>query len=979
MPQAQVPPWELFTPQVIEPSAPTGSARPPWEAYQSSGTDPVGATQPVQADVSDQGFTPWSKWATTPLLDVNRDRPTSALGGIWQAVKETGSEFTTPLSLGSMAALGVASAAVPAVGVLAGLGFGAYSMYNMWQEGKEAWNAQGPERWYHATNAAINLAMSQAAFRGGEMSAKRGAIKSFGDLVPDTSTPAKLARGVKSLFNPASLSEESKKTSLLMRQGLSDLDMKRQQMKDIFQRQSAELDKTKQVTPGIQRTIDALKQVLQDRIADMPDNARNYVEDLQAPGNVIDQHLAKIFEADKLRAYAGIVSDMEKNGFGKQATRKGQQFEVFNENTGKTVRSFRDEGRARAYAERDEAFDVRSNEAVPEDWQKISAPEFRYIATEEGIKKAKNFYAPSEVADLINNHLSAGIQGWRVAGPLYDMYRGAGNLLNQLQLGFSLFHGSFATFDSMASGVSYGLRKLISGQYAGGVGKMLEGATPYYTLKTYLEGAKAEKAWLASDESSEVYRMLDPFMKAGGRTKQDPFYYMNGFEPARKAALKAWRDGDYGRSFIKGLAALPELFAYPMMEKFIPRMKIGLFLDMAKFEMEKARQSGLSDWTLRDNLAKTWDSVDNRLGQVVYDNMFMDKAMKQMGMASIRSLGWNMGTFRELGGGVTDWAKLLTQPFKVATARNPQMTWKMAYTMTLPFMVGLYGGMMHYAMTGSPPETIDDYYFPKTASGNRISIPSYMKEVVEFYKDPWQTVKNKLHPLAKMIFDTIENSDFRNVHITEENPLEDLQNRDLQGLAQLFKDEVGYFGKQLLPFGMVGYQRSRQEGATPGEAAAGFIGFPPAPQRVVGSAFEQAARRMISAGSPEGGRTQLQAARSTARLSIEDRMRQGRDFSSTLEDAINQGLITPKDLNEALQDATTQSPTAALGKKLSIPDFVKAFNLATYEEQQQLMPILKSKVESAIGNMPPAQQADTIRALDRLRYAQPKALPPPPG
>jgi hypothetical protein len=55
---------------------------------------------------------------------------------------------------------------------------------------------------------------------------------------------------------------------------------------------------------------------------------------------------------------------------------------------------------------------------------------------------------------------------------------------------------------------------------------------------------------------------------------------------------------------------------------------------------------------IREAVQRAWDSVDNRMGQLVYDNLFWNRAVKDLAMASVRSVGWNLGSVREMGGGV---------------------------------------------------------------------------------------------------------------------------------------------------------------------------------------------------------------------------------------------------------------------------------------------------------------------------------------
>jgi hypothetical protein len=78
----------------------------------------------------------------------------------------------------------------------------------------------------------------------------------------------------------------------------------------------------------------------------------------------------------------------------------------------------------------------------------------------------------------------------------------------------------------------------------------------------------------------------------------------------------------------------------------------------------------------RAALGRAWDSVDNRLGQLVYDNLFWDKTLKDLAMASVRSVGWNLGTIRELGGGTIDLGKAA---LGAARGQRPELTERASY------------------------------------------------------------------------------------------------------------------------------------------------------------------------------------------------------------------------------------------------------------------------------------------------------------
>ena len=75
-----------------------------------------------------------------------------------------------------------------------------------------------------------------------------------------------------------------------------------------------------------------------------------------------------------------------------------------------------------------------------------------------------HWYAPEPVARVVNNYLSPGLTHSAI-GPFFDVYRGAGNLLNIAQLGLSAFHLTMTALESAVSKVSVGVQKIGSGQF----------------------------------------------------------------------------------------------------------------------------------------------------------------------------------------------------------------------------------------------------------------------------------------------------------------------------------------------------------------------------------------------------------------------------------------------------------------------------------------------------------------------------------
>ena len=199
---------------------------------------------------------------------------------------------------------------------------------------------------------------------------------------------------------------------------------------------------------------------------------------------------------------------------------------------------------------------------------------------------------------------------------------------------------------------------------------------------------------------------------------------------------------------------------------------------------------------------------------MVYDNLFWNKALRDVLMASTRSVGWNAGTIRELGGAAVD---TLQQAGKVASGKAPELTDRMGFAIGMTVSAGLLGSAIYYLLNGERPQTWKDAYFPGKKGEARMSIPGYMKDVVAYAHDPKQTILNKMSPVLNLLSETLQNRDFYGTEIRHpDDPV-------VQQLWQLAK----FAGAEAMPFSVRGVQKLVQqkgslETSLPGQLKAAF-------------------------------------------------------------------------------------------------------------------------------------------------------------
>lgn len=472
-------------------------------------------------------------------------------------------------------------------------------------------------------------------------------------------------------------------------------------------------------------------------------------------------------------------------------------------------------------------------------WTKINDKIARVLQPNEGegggMILRGEYYAPDEAATLINNHLSPGLQG----NTFFDAWRGIGSAMNGLQLGLSFFHVGFTSMDAMVSKVALGVKQLSRGDVVEGATNMAQGVNPAQPFINLYKGDRLLQAYLGKLDNPDLLPIVDAIQQAGGRVKMDDFYRneaVNTFKQALRRATLAADVGDtaalFKESYNATKAFLPTVLdrmSAPIFEYLVPRQKLGVFFDMSKDWLEKNPDATVAE--KRAGLGKLWDSVDNRMGQLVYDNVFWNHALKDGLMATVRSVGWNLGTFRELGGGVLDLKNI---------AKDKGFSDRTAYVVALPLVAAVYGAVTNYAYTGEAPRDLKDAFYPRTGrlrpdgSEDRVSLPTYMKDVFAYGEDaknfalygadPLQTLKNKAHPLIATVSQMLNNADFFGGAIR--NPADPI--------TRQLMDEAAYLRQQIEPFSIRNYfQQAKLKGEEPSIqgylTSPSMVGITPAP------------------------------------------------------------------------------------------------------------------------------------------------------
>lgn len=450
---------------------------------------------------------------------------------------------------------------------------------------------------------------------------------------------------------------------------------------------------------------------------------------------------------------------------------------------------------------------INAGKFAPEGWSKVDDPLFNAKIISDKLKGG-GWYMPDDAADIIKRYTSRSM----VKGDLTDVIRNYNNVLNQAQLGISFFHGMTTTIDAGVTANALGLDRISRGLIGKGLWDITKGTTLIPNMIEQVKiGDKAIKDYRSGVISDDVRRMI----VANARTGMDVVYHTNMYDKFRRAITKS----NYGEALLRSVPAAVDLAAKPIFEYMVPRLKVGGFVKLAENELSKLQNPTPEE--INRTIQKSWDNIENRLGQMTYDNLFWDKTTKDIAFLVTRSVGWNLGTARAFSGAVADIPSSAKSLVK-GKGISPRTAWALA----LVGQTALMGAITTYLSTGQAPQDWKDYFYPRTGEKNkdgtekRVQFPTYMKEVFNTYdRGFYHTAVAKASPFVNEVAEIMENKDFYGEQVYD--PMDPAYKKGLEVLQ--------YGAKQFIPFG---FRDIPGEPPTEAESVRKKFGVMPAPAHI---------------------------------------------------------------------------------------------------------------------------------------------------
>lgn len=492
---------------------------------------------------------------------------------------------------------------------------------------------------------------------------------------------------------------------------------------------------------------------------------------------------------------------------------------------------------------------------------------------------------PDIAQRVVDRYLQPGLQ----SSDVYKTAKGAAYALNSLQLALSGFHVTGTALNATFSEFANGLNDILRLHPAKGATEVV-GST-VAPLKYILSGNKILKDLKAGNITQDISNIAE----GGGRIGKQVDYQATGLSKS----LQEIKQG--GTSALKGVAAAPfraiNDASKPVMEWWVPRIKAGATKSLIDRKLAQLGPNA-SPEAIRAAKATAIDSIDNRFGQLVQDNLFWNKKVKDISQVLMRSPGWNIGTVREVGGGTTSLLKPSTLKGLATGKGLPEST---AYSLSLAAGTALIGTALSYLYTGKGPKNPIDYFYPKTGqvdkNGNdeRVSLPTYAKDIFAFTHNPTQTISNKANPLISLGKEAATNKDYFGNQI---------RNPDDSAGTQA-KQTLGFAAKNVLPFSVTNAnQRVKKDTSTKIQS---FAGLTPAPGYITKSGFQQKVQSALTNALGSKPLTPEEAALVTAKSNAKTANKGG--DASKIDALVKSGQITDQQAAN-LKTSSTQTSLA---------------------------------------------------------------------
>jgi len=299
---------------------------------------------------------------------------------------------------------------------------------------------------------------------------------------------------------------------------------------------------------------------------------------------------------------------------------------------------------------------------------------------------------------------------------------------------------------------------------------------------------------------------------------------------------EAWKTGNYPGAALRSLPAGSERLMLPLFDTYIPRLKLGTYLQEYSTALVENADALKTGRMTRPELArKTWDFVEDRFGEMNFDNLWWDNTFKTAMQVSFRSVTWKLGNLRATIGAVPEQAFEVGR--SIGQGKLPKLTPKMAWLSGMTLTTTALASIISKGTTGKYPwewakadaqannesessALIKAVVFPhisKDDPNKRVSTPTYWKDAFHLQHDPKNYIDSSMSSTIGDFSDIWRNKDFYGNWIY--NPNDPVHKQTMDALKYFFPT----------PFSVNSAYTAYKKGEPLAEALEGFAGITKAP------------------------------------------------------------------------------------------------------------------------------------------------------
>jgi len=616
---------------------------------------------------------------------------------------------------------------------------------------------------------------------------------------------------------------------------------------------------------------------------------------------------------------------------------------------------------------------VKNGEQAPEGFTRIQDSIKNAYFIKDGVRASNGeWWVEKGAARLIDNYTSNDWFRQGKAAPVGKALLDIKNATTATELLWPGFHAAFVTNDAIASILSHAVSTMTEKGFGAAAKSLLTAPiypsefrelNPLYkpekgkeTFTTSIRGqGKAVERFAQNPEEfkanypkayewlkkqyPEFDQMVEEMFFGGMKIGMHDDYRVN----AVKKFMEAVRNDKYIGTVVRSVPALNQKIMHPIFEDYIPRLKLGTMLREYALARESQAPEVQSGKKTNTQLARqTWAFVEDRFGQLNWDNLYWNRTFKSFMQLFFRSATWKLGTIRAYGKAGRDMGVFAADSYNLLSGKpgaKPRVTAPMGWAIGSLFVTAVQASVISKVFTGQYPwqlaktagDLAKELLFPridKDDETQRVSIPGYWKDLIAIRRHPIKYLSASMTGEIGRMVDVWNNRDFYGDQVYNEDDPKVKRWYDI--------------AKHLVPVPFVysSIHSSRESGEGIGRSSTSLMGYQKAPYYISHSEAELKAAEMLRDQLPVGGRTQEEEEKASKTRKAVMAVKRG---EMTLDQAFDKGLLDWKRWREyehITQDTHLQTQMRHLTPKRAL----KVYAVATPEEKKQIRGDIEDKI-----------------------------------